>query len=234
MHFSKKLEKKFTMFSLLRSRVLCAVPMEAPAFTRLNGAEFVGRVGTNTDPRKLAPVITSNVINGNKAITISCISRNAASKAMHAVAIANTKNPDASLVCYCRPMISDSKEEADLELAKRGLTCFKLAMIPDVRPKRSVDSVRFTHRMKVAASVDHNELARNIHTSYMQGKPLILECMGDRAMSVVTHAIALFNQRVQSHDMVSYTQIITGRSPEGTELAKMEFQLFERPKNVVY
>ena len=46
-------------------------------------------------------------------------------------------------------------------------------------------------------------------------------------MGIITQAKALFNERVQVHDMVAYVRVVSGKSSEGTELIKMEFQLME-------
>jgi hypothetical protein len=67
----------------------------------------------------------------------------------------------------------------------------------------------------------------------MKKTPLILECMGDKAMGIITQAIALFNERVQAHDMVTFINMISGKSTEGSEIVKMEFQLFEKKKNTI-
>lgn len=220
------------MFSLLKSRLLCAAALEPRAFTRLNGADFAGRVGTASNPRKIAPVILSNVLNGNMKIEFDCISRNAASKAMHAAAIVNAKNVQ-DMGVFVRPAILPDLPAIDGGKSE-GLTVFKIAMFPDVRPHAvSDEAIRFTHRIRVSATVDHNELAKNIHSVYMKKHPLVIECMGDKAMSIVTHAIALFNQRVESHDMVAFVCLKSGTAPDGTEIAKMEFQLFERASHSI-
>jgi len=197
----------------------------------MSGAEFTGRVGTNSNPRSIAPLITSNVLNGERTISFTCISRNAAAKAVHASAIANVKNVKET-AAFIQPTIAHDVKPGDKEIT-RGLTPFRITVFPDARPIISAESVRFTRRTKVSSSVDHEELARLIHVSYMKKTPLILECMGDKATGIITQAIAVFNERVQSHDMVTFVNMISGKSPEGSEIVKMEFQLFEKKKNSV-
>ena len=215
------------MFSLFRSRLLCAaeaaVGVENTA--RLNLGEFTGRVGTATNPRMVAPVITSHVLNGNREISFTCISRIAAAKAIHASAIANSKN-ETKFGAFVRPEIAKEIVADKGELGK-GLTAFRVTVFPRERPVNSDDRSRFSRRTRVSANVDQEELARNIHASYLRKTPLVLECMGDKAMGIITQAMALFNERVQVHDMVAYVRVVSGKSSEGTELIKMEFQLME-------
>ena len=221
------------MFSAIRSRLLCAAPaMETGTFTRMNGAEFVGRVGTQSNPRSLAPVITSNVLNGDRTISFTCISRNAAAKAIHAASLANTKNSAKEMGAFFKATIATDLDMKVGDEIGKGLTPFRITLFPSPRPVASPESSRFLRRTKVSASVDHEELAKNIHMSYLKKTPLVLECMGDKAIGIITQSIALFNERVKSHDMVSFVQIISGTSKEGTDIVKMEFQLFEEPKNL--
>lgn len=194
----------------------------------MNGSDFVGRIGTSTSPRSIAPIITSNVLNGDKSISFTCISRNAAAKAIHAAAIANTKNVK-DQAAFFKPEIAHDLE-TDKGPIQKGLTPFKLTFFPFARPQTLTIDPR-VRRTRVSASVDHEDLARNIHSSYLRKTPLVLECMGDKAIGIVTQSIALFNDRVKSHDMISFVQIVSGKSQEGTDIVKMEFQLFEEPKS---
>jgi|LauGreDrversion4_2_1035121.scaffolds.fasta_scaffold215301_2 hypothetical protein len=218
----------------MRSRLFCsAPPLGAETLSSLRqGQVFTGRVGTSSNPRSVAPVITSNVLNDERTISFTCISRNAAAKAVHAAAIANTKNPDKT-GAYILPTIApDLKPEG--ESITKGLTPFRITVFPEDRPGAiSAEAIRFTRRTRVSASVDFEDLARNIHISYMKKTPLILECMGNKAMGIITQAIATFNERVQSHDMATFVHIISGKADDGAEIVKMEFQLVERPKNSV-
>jgi hypothetical protein len=178
----------------------------------------------------LAPVVTSNVLNGNRAIDFTCISRNAAAKLVHAVAIANTKNVQETCA-FVKPMIAADLDVKEGQIA-RGLTPFRISIFPGARPAPlSVDSSRFMRRTKVSANVDHEELAKNIHSCYLSKTPLLLECMGDKATAIITQAMALFNERVKSHDIVAFVSFSSGRSSEGTEIVTIQFQLSEEPKN---
>ena len=219
------------MLSRFRSRLLCAAEttVGVEPLTRVHVGEFVGRVGTATNPRNVAPVITSNVLNGNRTISFTCISRVAAAKAVHAAAIANTKNL-MEMGAFVKPSIS-GEIIADKGEVGKGLTPFRITVFPAVRPDVSGERARFVRRTRISANVDHEELARNIHASYLRKTPLILECMGDKAMGIITQAMALFNERVQSHDMTAFVHVVSGKSQEGTELVKMEFQLVEESKN---
>ncbi len=113
----------------------------------------------------------------------------------------------------------------------RTLTPFELSIFPSPRPRDLSEAGRFVRRTRVSANVDHEELAKNIHMTYLRKTPLVLECMGDRAMGVITHSIALFNERVKAHDMTAFVSIISGVSKDGAEMVKMEFQLVEEPKD---
>jgi hypothetical protein len=216
------------MLGILRSRFFCSAAAETP-FTRLNGAEFVGRVGTSSNPRAVAPVITSNVLNGGNTISFTCVSRQAAAKAVHAAAIANTKNIK-PVAAFFKPEIANDLNFEKSPLTK-GLTPFKLTFFPSIRPEPIKEGQKDFRRSRISATCDHEDLARNIHISYLKKTPLVLECMGDKAMGIITQSIALFNERVKAHDMVSYVQIISGKSPEGVEVVKMEFRLFEEAKS---
>lgn len=219
------------MFSLLRSRLLCAADAAfgTEAIKEISTEAFVGRVGTATNPRMVAPVITSNVLNGDRTISFTCISRVAAAKAVHAAAIANTKNIK-EIAAFVKPEIIAGIKADKGELG-RGLTPFRITIFPSKRPVVSDERARFVRRTRVSSNVDHEELARNIHGSYLRKTPLVLECMGDKAMGIITQAIALFNERVQAHDLVAFVHVVTGKSKEGTELVKMEFQLLEQEKS---
>ena len=223
------------MFSLIRTRLFCAQPsvgVEAISGIRDGSSKFTGRVGTTSNPRSVAPIITSNVLKDERTISFTCISRNAAAKAVHAAAIANTKNPQRT-GAFILPTIAPDVTPEGGSISK-GMTPFRITVFSEDRPTGpSSDAIRHTRRTRVSASVDHEELAKNIHLSYMKKTPLILECMGDKAMGIVTQAIAIFNERVQAHDMTTFVQIVSGKAPDGADITKMEFQLVERPKNSV-
>jgi hypothetical protein len=235
MHKFQILKKSVSrMLNFIRPRLFCGVVGAAETATSSIRANqpFTGRVGTSTNPRSIAPIITSNVLNNDQTISFTCISRNAAAKAVHAAAIANTKNIQTTAAFIVPSIAPDVKPEGG-QLTK-GLTPFRLTIFPDTRPQApSADSVRFTRRTRVSANVDHEELARNIHISYMKKTPMIFECMGDKAMGIVTQAIALFNERVQAHDLATFVQIISGKAADGSDVVKMEFQIVEKPKNSV-
>ena len=216
------------MFSVLRTRLLCGTAAERMPLTRLNEVGFVGRVGTASNPRNIAPVITSNVINGSKTISFDCISRKAAAIAVHATAIANTKNAENEIAAFLKIEISEDPR-ADQEIPiGRGLTTFKITMFPSVRPEVNPITARFARRMRVGGAVSANELAKNIHSLYLKRTPVILECMGDAALGVVSHGLGIFNQRVGSHNMVAYLRMISGKANDGADIVKMEFQLSEK------
>ena len=220
------------MFSLIRSRLFCVAPSATEVLTNSHKVPFTGRVGTNSNPRSIAPLITTNVLNDERTISFTCISRNAAAKAVHAAAIANTKNVQKT-AAYIMPTIAPDVKPEGGPLTK-GLTPFRITVFPDNRPEApSAETVRFTRRTRVSAAVDHEELARNIHTSYMKKTPLIFECMGDKAMGIVTQAIALFNERVPAHDLATFVHIISGKAQDGSDIVKMEFHLVEKAKNSV-
>ena len=220
------------MLSFARARLFCAASNStAEAVSAIPTSGFTGRVGTGSNPRSLAPVVTSNVLNGDRAIDFTCISRQAAAKLVHAVAIANSKNVQDS-AAFFKPTIASDLEVKDGKIAK-GLTPFRLSVFPGSRPAAlTLEKSRFTRRTKVSSNVDHEELAKNIHSCYLSKTPLMLECMGDKATGIITQAIALFNERVKAHDMVAFVSFASGRSAEGTEIVKIQFQLSEEPKDL--
>ena len=216
---------------LLKSRRLCSATAESlsNAAVQATGG-FTGRVTTQSNPRSLAPIVTSNVLNGNNPISFTCIGRAAASKLVHGVAIANTKNVMEQAALFKPTILKDLKPD-NANTVPRTLTPFQVSVFPAARPRDLSEAGRFVRRTRVSANVDHEELAKNIHMTYLRKTPLVLECMGDKAMGIITHSIALFNERVKAHDMSAFVSIISGVSKEGTEMVKMEFQLVEEPKD---
>lgn len=217
------------MLSRFGRRFFCSVAVETQAVNPARTINSSFRSTTQSNPRTLAPLITTRVVREGSTIEFDCIGRAALSKALHAVAICNAKNPG-DQIALLKPMIEkDLKMDNDRPIA-RGLTPFKLALFPSMPPRSPLESHN-VRRTRVSANLETEELAKNIHMCYMRRTPLVLECMGEKAMGIVGHAIALFNERVKGHDMAAYLSIIGGTSSDGTELVKMEFQLVERPKN---
>ena len=216
------------MFALLRPRLFCAVAAEAQFTPSAPG--FTGRVTIQSNPRSLAPLVTSNVLQAENEIKFSCIGRAAASKLVHAIAIANVKNVKDHGAFFKPTIMKNFKPDREKEIPKT-LTPFELSVFPSTRPLALSEQGKFVRRTRVSANVDHEELAKNIHMTYLRKTPLVLECMGDKAAGIIAHSIALFNDRVQAHDMAAFVSIVSGVGKDGTELVKMEFNLKEEPKN---
>jgi hypothetical protein len=216
------------MLSLFRPRLFCATaePLQSAAKIR---DVFSGRSTTQSNPRTLAPVVTQHVLRDRKSVDFTCVGRGAASKLIHAVAIANAKNVEERRAFF-KPLIAHGLKMDDGSNAKSVLTPFKISLFPETVPRHFIESGHMVRRTKISAHEDHEELAKNIHLSYMRKTPLVLECMGEKAMGIITHSIALFNDRVKAHDLSAYVHIITGKGPDGSDIVKMEFQLVEQPK----
>lgn len=216
------------MLTHLSRRLFCSAAAEIQSATISRTVNSLFRATTHSNPRILAPIVTTKVVREGVSIDFDCIGRAALSKALHAVAICNVKNPG-DQVAYLKPSIAkDLKMDGEREIA-RGLTPFKLSLFPSLPPRSPLESHN-VRRTKVSSNLDAEELAKNIHMCYMRRTPLVLECMGEKAMGIIGHAIALFNDRVKAHDMAAYLSVISGTSADGSELVKMEFQLIERPK----
>ncbi len=215
-----------TMMSITgATRRFCA---QAVTNATPEGFQFTGRVGTASNPRTLAPVITSNVINSGKDISFTCISRLAAAKAMHAAAIANVKNMEKGRQAFVRvALISDLLPKEGM--VAKGLSSFRVSMLSEERPcvfEKSFES----RRTKIAATTDYMELAKNLHISYLRKTSVILECMGDKSLGVIAHSLACFNEKVTSHELLAYPTLVTGQSADGSVIAKLEIQVIEKSK----
>jgi uncharacterized metal-binding protein len=217
------------MLSLIRPRLFCAAAEPLQAASKI-AETFSGRSTTQSNPRVLAPVVTQKVLRDGNSIDFTCLGRAAASKLIHAIAIANAKNVEENRAFF-KPAIAHGLKMDDGTNHKKVLTPFKISLFPQTSPRSFLESAHMVRRTKISAMEDHEELAKNIHLSYMRKTPLVLECMGERAMGVITHSLALFNDRVKAHDMSAYVNIITGKGPDGSDIVKMEFQLVEQPKS---
>ncbi len=125
---------------------------------------------------------------------------------------------------------ADLKLDNGQESTRIKLTPFRISIYPSLPPRDALQSAHNVRRTRVASNLDVEELAKNIHMSYMRRTPLIVECMGEKAMAIIGHAIALFNARVKAHDMSAFLRVTSGKAADGTDLVKMEFQLVESPK----
>ena len=202
---------------------------EAAVFTSDVSQKFIGRVSTQSNPRVLGPVVTQQVLRDGKTVDFNCVGRAAASKLIHAISISNVKNLEVTRVFF-KPKIAHGLKLDDGAGVRRGLTPFSITVFPGQAPRYLQETPHAVRRTKISAMEDHEELAKNIHLSYLRKTPVVLECMGEKAMGVITHSIALFNERVKAHEMTAYVNIITGKGPDGSELVKTEFQLVEEPK----
>lgn len=222
-----------TVSMLSITRVIQRFCSQAASATSLEAAPFVGRVGTGSNPRSLAPVITSNVINGQKNISFTCISRFAAAKAFHAAAIANVKNQDKDRCALVKFSLIEDVLPKEGMIAK-GLSSFEVAMLSEERPITDTPSSKVdrnvSRRTRIASTTDYMELAKNLHQSYMRRTNVILECMGDKSLGVIAHSLASFNEKVATHELLAYPMITHGKAMDGTEIAKIEIHIVERSK----
>jgi stage V sporulation protein SpoVS len=207
---------------------MCATPATSASPVT---ADFIGRVGVSTNPRSVAPVITSQCLRENKDISFSCISRLAAAKAVHAAAIANVKNMDSGKQALVRINSIQSLVPNEGQMT-RGLSAFKITILAeDIPSAPETEGRRRSYRTKVGVATDYLDLAKKLHHSYMNKNNVILECMGDKSLGVIAHSLAVFNEKVTTHELLGYPRMASGKAQDGSDIALIEVQVIERGRD---
>lgn len=176
-----------------------------------NSAIRTGQMSNETKVGKLAKLFRCEVLGKKQMFDFMAFGENPIGRAAKAISIAQESRFDdqgadvpSDMKIIFSPYNYDSPEKQRGDVPSIRFIINSGQRKYDATPRRI---------MNVASLTDPEELAKRIHREYMANQSFFsLRCLGDRQSSIAVRSIAIFNDNVESHKLVSWMS--TERVPD--------------------
>ena len=163
---------------------------------------LTGQFANSTKIGRFAKLLNAEILGKRQRMSLVVFGDNLIGKSVKSMCIAREGFNDSSLkdpainplLCF-KPTIINSPDKLRENIVSVEFiisTCEKL-------PESQYPPIH----MQISSSLDHEDLAKKLHSLYLNGSvdSFELRCMGYLASATVVKALGLFNQRVHSHKL---------------------------------